>query len=265
MNKQYVLITGASKGLGRAFAEEFARKGNNLLLVALPNDDLYHVAQILIHKYNVRIECFETNLAEPGRVEQLASEVNARFDVRYLINNAGTGGTSQFLSAPAYQIDELIMINIRALSLLTRLILPNLMRQPDKAFILNVASMASFSPMTYKAVYCASKAYVYYFSRALSEELKNTNVSVSVVHPGPMKTNEEITRNIEKQGVYAKVFGLISPEKTAAISIRRLEREEKFIVPGLVNWWNWIAMRLIPIKIQLYLGYKVSAREISLN
>lgn len=262
MNERFVLITGASKGLGKAFAEEFASKNKNLILVALENDGLKEVAKSIQQKFNIKVVTFETDLAKPEAVYQLADEINAKFEIEYLINNAGIGGTSIFSEMPIEQIENLLMINVRALSLLTRLVLPNLMRQKGKSFILNVASMASFCPMTYKAVYSASKAYVYYFSRALAEELKNTNVLVSVVHPGPMKTNKEVTRCIEKQGKYAKIYGLITPEKTAKIAIRQLENKVAFIVPGIINWWNWIAMRLIPIKLQLSMGYKISAREI---
>jgi len=262
MTEKYVVITGASKGLGKAFAEEFASKNKNLILVALANDGLPTVAQSIQERFNVNVEVFEIDLAKTESVYLLAEELNSKFEIEYLINNAGIGGTSIFCDTAVEQIETLIMINVRALSLLTRLLLPNLMRQEGKSFILNVASMASFSPMTYKAVYSASKAYVYYFSRALAEELKNTNVFVSVVHPGPMKTNEAVTRSIEKQGGMAKIYGLITPEKTAKVAIRGLEKRVAFIVPGIVNRWNWIAMRLMPIQFQLSMGFKISAKEI---
>jgi len=262
MVEKFVLITGASKGLGKAFAETFASKNKNLILIALENDGLEDVAKEIRQNFNVKVYTIETNLAKPEAVYKLANEINSKFELEYLINNAGIGGTSNFSEASVEQIEELLMINVRALSLLTRLLLPNLMRQQSRAYILNVASMASFCPMTFKAVYSASKAYVYYFSRALAEELKKTNVFVSVVHPGPMKTNHEVTKNIERQGRMAKMYGLITPEKTAIIAIRQLENEVAFIVPGWFNWWNWIIMRLIPIKFQLFMGYKISAKEI---
>ena len=261
MKEKYVLVTGASKGLGRAFAEEFAAKKNNLILIALENEGLDEIASFIKQKYQIDVRVFETNLADSEAVFRLATKINSEFEVQYLINNAGIGGTSIFSETEVCHIDNLIMINIRALSLLTRLLLLNLKRQ-EKAYILNIASMASFSPMTYKAVYSASKAYVYYFSRALSEELKDHNIVVSVVHPGPMRTNSDVIRRIERQGVLARIGGLISPEKTAKIAVRELERKVLFIVPGLMNKLNWIVMRLLPIKLQLFLGYKLSSREL---
>ncbi len=262
MDEKYVLITGASKGLGRAFAKEFAAKKKNLILIALKNDGLYETAKIIKENYNVEVRCFETNLAHHEAVFKLAEEINSTYDIEYLINNAGIGGTSIFSEAPIEDIDNLLMLNVRALTLLIRLLLPNMIRQEGRTYILNVASMASFCPMTFKAIYSASKAYVYYFSRALAEELKHSNVFVSVVHPGPMKTNWEVTQNIEKQGKYAKIYGLITPEKTARTAIRKLEKNTRFIVPGLVNQWNWVAMRILPIQFQLSMGYKISAKEI---
>jgi uncharacterized protein len=261
MNEKFVLITGASKGLGKALAEEYAAKNENLVLVALENEGLEILAQSIRQNFKVEVYTYETNLANSESVYKIAEEVNSKFEIYTLVNNAGIGGTSVFSETAVEQIDDIIMLNVRALSILTRLLLPNLKRQ-GKAYIMNIASMASFCPMTFKAVYSASKAYVYYFSRALSEELKNTNIFVSVVHPGPMKTNPEVTRNIEKQGNLAKAYGLITPEQTAKIAIRQMENKVGFIVPGLMNKFNWIVMRTVPIKFQLYMGYKISSREI---
>lgn len=261
MASEYVLITGASKGLGKAIAREFASQGMNLILVALADDGLPEMAVSLKNEFGIEAHIFETNLAQLDSVYMLAEWVNQNFTISYLINNAGIGGTAVFEESPVEQIDYLIMLNVRAVSLLTRLLLPNLKQQP-KAYILNIASMASFSPMTYKAVYSASKAFVYYFSRALTEELKNTNVFVSVVHPGPMKTNPEVTQSIERQGKFAQACGLLPVEKIAAITIKNLHKHNRFIVPGLMNKFNWIVMRILPIQLQLSLGYKITSKEI---
>lgn len=258
---EYVLITGASKGLGKAIAREFANQGKNLVLVALTGDGLSEYADSLKTEFGIDIHIYETNLAEADAVYKLAEWVNRNFKITYLINNAGIGGTSVFEETTAEQIEYLIMLNVRALSLLTRLLLPNL-KNLEKSYILNIASMASFSPMTFKAVYSASKAYVYYFSRALTEELKNTNVFVSVVHPGPMKTNAEVTQSIERQGKFARACGLLPVEKIAAITVKSLQKRKRFIVPGLVNKFNWIVMRVLPIQFQLFMGYKITSKEI---
>ncbi|HPR31154.1 MAG TPA: SDR family NAD(P)-dependent oxidoreductase [Prolixibacteraceae bacterium] len=261
MSNEYVLITGASRGLGKAIAREYALRGNNLILVSLPDDGLHLIAGQMAEKFGIDVQTHETDLADHDAVYRLARWVNENFSVKCLVNNAGTGGTAVFGECPVEQIDHLIMLNVRAVTLLTRLLLPNL-KQQSQACILNIASMASFSPMTFKAVYSASKAYVYYFTRALTAELKNTHVFVSVVHPGPMKTNPDITQNIERQGWFARLCGLLPVEKTAEIILKKLEKGRRFIVPGLMNKFNWIVMRILPIPFQLSMGYKITSKEI---
>ena len=263
MNKNYALITGASQGLGRAFARELASQKKNLILVALANEGLKELANTLIQKYEIDVVCRETNFVEPNAVEELAQWVNNRFNVDLLINNAGLGGTASFSETSVDYIDAIIQVNIRALSLLSRFLLSNLKRQ-QQSYILNVASMASFTPIPYKTVYPASKAFVYFFSRTLNEELKGTNVFVSVLHPGPMKTNQRVTRHIEMQGWIGRM-GLVPTERLARMAIRQLYKHDSLIIPGVLNKINWLIIKLIPIWLQLYLGARITRKELNLE
>ena len=164
--------------------------------------------------------------------------------VTILVNNAGIGGTKAFEQASPDYVDTIISVNVRTMALLSRLLLPEL-KKAHQAYILNVASMASFSPFAYKTVYPASKAFVYSFSRGLNEELKKTNVFVSVIHPGPIKTNADVIERIEKQGWKGRL-GLVSPERLAYIAIRQLFRRDSLILPGVLNKINWTLMALLP-------------------
>jgi len=148
-------------------------------------------------------------------------------------------------------LDGILQLNIVAPTLLTRLLLPNL-RQQKQAYMLSVSSMAAFSPIGYKTVYPASKAFIRYWSLGLREELKGSGVSVSVVYPGPMKTNVDVTQRIEKQGFMGKV-GLLTPTKIAAIAVREMFQGKATIVPGFANKLNRALMALLPkfIKIPL--------------
>ncbi len=148
-----------------------------------------------------------------------------------------------------------------ATTLLTRLLIPNLLKQ-EKSYILNVSSMAAFSPIGYKTVYPASKVFVHYFSRSLYQEYKHTNLFVSVVNPGPMKTNPEVTRRIEKQGFFSH-WGVMSPEKVAAISIRQLFKRDTMIMLSLANGFNWLILKLVPIYIRLPLLSRAVKKEIN--
>jgi len=245
----YALITGASKGFGRELAEELAGRKHNLLLVSLPNEGLTEVCAELRSKYRVRIDCFETDLSENQSVYDVARWALSKYRINILINNAGIGGSNPFEAASLSSLDLIIQINIRAVTFLTRLLLDEI-KSHKRGYILNVASMASFSPIAYKTIYPASKSFVYSFSRGLNRELRGTGVSVSVIHPGPMKTNAEVTSRIESQSNIARL-GLVSPKKVARIAINGLIRRRSQIVPGFYNKLFWLLMKVVPLSFRL--------------
>lgn len=155
------------------------------------------------------------------------------------------------------------MLNMHALVLLTRLMLPNLKRQKN-AYILNIASMASFSPMPFKTVYPASKAFVYSFSRGLDAELKGTGVSVSVAHPGGMRTNAEVTHSIEN---YNRVIRstTLSVEKVAQICIKSLLKRKRTIIPGFINKISWVLLKITPLWMRLKMMRSSISKDIELQ
>jgi short-subunit dehydrogenase len=256
---KYALITGASKGLGKAFAMNLASRGINVLLVALHGEGLPELSADIKNKFGVEVDYLEINLRDSSAVHEIADWSN-KVDISILINNAGIGGAKAFELAGVEYLDAMISINIRSLTLLTYLLLPNLKKQ-SKSYILNVASMASFSPIAFKTVYPASKSFVYSFSCCLKEELKNTCVSVSVLHPGPMKTNAEVSKRIESQGFLAKL-GIQSPEEVAGIAIRNLIGGKTMIIPGYMNKFNWLMMKIIPTRIGVPIISNIVKREI---
>lgn len=242
--ERYTLITGASTGLGKELAEECARLGKNLILTALPSEGINRLGLCLSLKHNVQVKTFETDLTHFGAVEQLVGDIND-YEIEILINNAGVGGTKSFLEASPEYIDQIVLLNMRALVLLTRLLLPVLKRQ-NKAHILNIASMASFGPMPYKTVYPASKAFVYSFSRGLGAELKGTGIVVSVAHPGGMRTNAEVTRRIDSHNRFIRSTTLPT-SKVAQICIRQLLKNDELIIPGFMNKVSWVILKIVPV------------------
>jgi short-subunit dehydrogenase len=258
LSNGYALVTGASQGLGRAIAYELALKGFNLILVALP-DRAFDELKSECKNWPVDVRFFETDLSQQNNIYQLAKTVNENFELTVLVNNAGVGGTCPFADVSPEKILQIIQINITALSLMCRLLLPNLLQR--RSYILNVSSMAAFSPMGYKTVYPASKAFVHHFTRGLYQELKNTSVFVSVVNPGPMATNPEITERIHKMGWRGRL-GLMSPEQVARISVRQLFKKDTLIMLGWSNGLNWALMKCIPIWIRLPLLTKAIQREL---
>lgn len=256
----YGLVTGASMGLGRCFALELAKRGINTLLVSLPGEGLGDVAEEA-RSYGTDSQIFETDITRKENIYRLCDWIEDRFDVFLLINNAGMGGTRSILGCDLEYLDSIIRLNITAPTLLIHRLLPNLLRQDD-AYILNVSSMASFSPMGYKTVYPASKRFMQHFSMGLAEELAATNVTVSIVHPGPMKTNEDVTSRIERQGILGRL-GLLEPEKVARESIRNLFNRTPRILPGLGNKINYWLLRMIPIPVKLHYLTRAVYREIA--
>jgi uncharacterized protein len=259
MKKTFAVVTGASGGLGKAFAFELAKRKINLILISLPDEDLSGLAAAL-RKFEVEVQYYETDLTRHENIQTVSEWVNSNFEVSMLLNNAGMGGTRRFLDADFNYLNNIIQLNVMSTSLLTRELLPNLLRQ-EKSYILNVSSMAAFSPMGFKTVYPASKAFVHHFTRGLYQELKDTNVFVSVVNPGPMKTNKDVTERINRQGWMGKL-GLLTPEEVAAISIRQLFKRDTVIMLNFSNGINWLLMKVIPIWVRLPLLTKAIEREI---
>lgn len=257
--KNYALITGAGAGLGKAMARECARRKLNLILVSLPDEGLQSFCNELINNYEIEAHCYELNLADINKVYELADEINQSYAVNFLINNAGVGGSKPFDKATPEYIDNIITINVRATTMLTRLLIDNL-KQREKAYVLNVASLASFSPFAYKTVYPASKAFIYSFSRGLNEELKNTNIFVSVIHPGPMATNPDVTARIKKHGWFGKLT-TVSTHHIAKVAVRQVFRRDSLILPGLINRISWLTMKLTPVWLFLIISAKAFKKE----
>lgn len=256
----YALVTGASLGLGKAYAIELSKRKINTILVGLPEEGLSTLCEELKAEHNVESVFFETDLTIKENVLSLANEVNEKFAVSILINNAGIGGSKIFTNAEVEEIDCMIQLNVMAPALLTHQLLPNLLKQ-ENAYILNISSIAAFSPIGFKTVYPASKAFLYNFSRSLGEELINTNVFVSVVNPGPMKTNQEVTIRIAGQGFWGKL-GVMSPEYVAEKSIRQLFERKAVILINSGNKLIWLMMKTIPVKFRLPLITNAVKKEL---
>ncbi len=255
----FAVITGASKGFGKFLALELAQRRKNLILIALPHENISLVAGEC-QKFNVCTHIYEGDLTKKEELLKMTQWINDNFDVNILINNAGRGGTEQFHTSSLTYIEDLIQINVVATSIVTHQLLPNLMKQSG-SYILNVSSMASISPIGFKTVYSASKRYIQHFSCALNQELKGTSVSVSVVLPGPMRTNSEITGRIEKQGILGRL-SLVKPQRAARVSISAMFRKKSIILIGRQNYINHFLLSLIPPKLRMKLMTRAAHREL---
>jgi hypothetical protein len=245
-NGQYfTLVTGGSMGIGRAIAYECAERKMNLLLVSLPEPELETTADNIRKKFGVIVHTFRTDLAEKDAPEKVYNWCRTNgWKVNILINNAGRAGTAVFEDSSLEYNDIRIQVNIRALVCLTHLFLKDL-KSFDRSYILNVGSFSAFYSIPYKSVYCASKAFVFRFSRALRAELKNTPVSVSVVCPNGVRTNPDTHKRISTHGWVTQLV-ILSAEDVARIAINGLFKNKVVIIPGFLNKVLLVISKIIP-------------------
>ena len=251
MNKtkqKYTLITGSSQGLGKAFAEICARKGQNLILISLPNESNGKLAKELEKKYKIEAIQYEANLTTKEDLYKVVDFVK-NYRINMLINNAGIGGANKFEDVSLSYLNEIVLLNIISLVSLTHQLLP-VLRKEEEAFILNISSLAAFAPMPFKTVYPASKAFVYSFSRGLKSELENSNIHVAVAHPGPMPTNENVAKRVKALTGMVK-YSVLTAEETAEICLEKLFQKKAVIIPGKFNWFNSLLLRFVPVPLQL--------------
>lgn len=255
----FALITGASQGLGRAFAFELAERGYNLILVSLPDDGIEEVAGLCRFK-GVECRTYETDLTSKDSVLRFSEEINSNFHLSVLINNAGTGGSRGFECSTLSYVDRILQLNITALTLLTHQFLPNL-RHAENAYILNISSMASFTPTGYKTVYPASKNFIRHFSLGLNEELRGSCIFVSVALLGPMPTQEDIIRRIEVQGFLGK-FLAVTPEKVAKKCVEKMLCRKSVIIVGWSNRLSSAMLLFMPVGLRVRLMTRAVKKEL---
>lgn len=255
-DKAYAVVTGASRGLGRDLALSLSARGYHTILVGT-GERIQEVCAEIRERYHTESVGYAVDLSKEDEVLAFAAEVNAKYEVSVLVNNAGVGGTRGFADAPVTYLDNIINLNVRCVALLTHELLPNLLRQP-KSHILNVGSMAAHTPTGFKTVYPASKSFVLSFSLGLREELRGTPVTVSVCSPGAMATNPEVTARIQRQGVLGRLT-LKSTSHIARKCVRQMLWGKRLIVFTPVTY---LVSRLVPNFIKTPVLSRIVRREL---
>jgi short-subunit dehydrogenase len=243
--ESYVFITGATGGLGKAFAVECANRGWNLFITDISEPALIHLADGLKTAYGIKVLYFSCDLADADSRARLIEEMSDRkICLEGLINVAGLDFEGSFFDRTKEQIQTLIRLNVEANLEITHELLK--LRNRDKTFrIINVASLAAFYPMPVKAMYSASKRFLLNFSIALREELRPMNCTVTVLCPAGMPTNERCIRSIDAQGL----AGRITTKNVGFVASRTIDASLKgrcICIPGLMNKFVRFAGSLIP-------------------
>jgi hypothetical protein len=198
------LITGASSGIGKELAIIHAEKSGDLVLVARSKDKLEALKTELEKKHKIEVTIIVKDLSKPEAPKEVYDKLKkAGIKIDYLINNAGYGLLGKFNELELLKQSNMINLNVSALTILSHLFLQDFVKS-NSGKILNVSSTASFMPGPLQAVYFATKTYVQFFSNALSEELCNTNITVTNLMPGATATEFGAVSGMDKTSMFAK-------------------------------------------------------------
>lgn len=236
------LVTGASSGIGLAFARALHRRGERLILVARRAERLRALVEELGGEESVL--ALALDLADPRAPARLESEVRERgLAVDLLVNNAGRGDTGRFHERPLDSALEIVDLNSRAVVELTRRFLPPMVSR-GRGRILNVVSMSAFQPVPFLAVYGASKAFVLSFTEALAVEIEGTGVRVQALCPGNVPTEFQDVAGTSV--VPFTATPTMAAERVVDASLAALERAEITVIPGFRDRLTVAAQRLLP-------------------
>lgn len=237
------LVTGASSGIGKAFAIELAKKGVHLIITARSENKLQQLADEIRSEYNVEVQVIPGDLSLKDTPELIFKTVTEKgWEPDILVNNAGFGKWSGFLDTGRETYDEMLMLNINALVKLTHLFIPAMLKNKAGG-VINIASTGAFQPCPYIAVYCASKAFVLSFSEALYGEYHQKGVTVTVVCPGNTATGFQETAGADTSGMPSD-----TPQKVAIEGVEAFMKGKNYKINGVSNYLQSFLPRILPRK-----------------
>ena len=241
--KKTALITGASSGIGKELAFIHAEQGGDLVIVARSIDKLNELKSILEDKYNCNVLVIQKDLTQTLATKEVYEEVKkATIKIDYLINNAGFGGVGNFHERDLQQDIAMINLNITALTSLTHYFLQDFIAN-NSGKILNISSTASLLPGPLQAVYFATKAYVTSFTNAITEELRDTNITVTNLMPGATETEFGKVSGMDKTNLFDKT---VSARSVASDGYKGMIKGKLDVISGLTISQK-IMMATLPI------------------
>jgi uncharacterized protein len=237
------LITGASSGIGEAFARRLAADGHNLVLAARSEKKLHELCDELMLRHQITAHYVPIDLTGQQAGAELFNETERHgFEIDWLVNNAGFGSMGDFAALNLDRELEMINLNISALVALTHHYLQK-MRQHRKGTIINVSSAAGFQPIPFMATYAATKAFVTSFSEAIAEENRPYGIKVLALCPGATETNFFAASAIKEP---VKVKGLQTPEEVVETALKAVRHGKSSIVSGWANYIGSVFGTLTP-------------------
>jgi short-subunit dehydrogenase len=252
------VITGASAGIGREFARQLAGRAQRIALVARRRDRLEELRlELLRRNPGLQVEIQVADLSILEHVMELGRDVLKDKPVDFLINNAGLGDYGPVATAQPRRLNEMIQVNVLALTALTRALLPQMIAQKRGA-ILNVSSSAGFLPIPGFAVYAATKAYVTSFSEALRAEVRGSQISVCALCPGPVHTEfMTVAAQGRPRSETGPEFAHVPVDKVVRAGLNGIERDKPLVIPGSIMKIGMTLARLSPTAL-MRLGWRFS-------
>ena len=245
----YALVTGASKGIGKAIALELARRNYDILLVARSEDLLKVLASEIEQAYKVKVFHYAIDLCSMNAPQLIYDWCSVyAFDVTILVNNAGFGLSGPFDSNPISENTNMILLNVVVPTQLCQLFIP-LLRNGEKSYILNIVSSAAYQAIPLLGIYSATKSYLLSFSRAIHHELIKSGISVTAVSPGP--TDTDWIHRAQIKGKALKMANKVNmqPATVATIAIRSMLSGKIEVITGGMNKAGAFMAWLLPKKL----------------
>jgi uncharacterized protein len=255
------VVTGASEGIGRALAREFAAAGHRVVLIGRDSGRLAEAAEGIARDYRVEPVPVPLDVTAPDAAERIAQALRERgLYADILVNNAGVGLSGPLVDYDPAELAQLVDLNVRALTLLTRRFLPDMCVR-GRGGVLNVASLGGYTPGPYEAAYYASKAYVLSLTQAIAWEVRGQGVRVAVLAPGQVDTAFH-TKMRSEHSLYRLLLPTSSPEGIARSALRGFVWGRSVLTPGPVTSSLAFALRIMPTIIALPLmGWLLAPRE----
>jgi hypothetical protein len=254
------VITGASEGIGRALADEFAKAGHRLLLIARNGQALEDAAEALRRDYGATVHTAAIDLTAADALARVDAALNqAGLYADILVNNAGMGLGGPFAEQDSARLDALVRLNIGALTALTRRFLPDMLRRA-RGGVLNIASLGGLLPGPYQAAYYASKAYVVSLTEALAHENAGCGVRICAATPGPVATGFHAKMGVGNAN-YLKLQSVMNANSAARVIYSGFIGRRTLIAPGVMATFNFHAIGLIPHVILVpFIGWLLKQR-----